>query len=36
MSVGGALVAVSVWLNKLYTRLKAEKDLPQLASVVVL
>uniref|UniRef100_A0ACD5WFG3 Uncharacterized protein n=1 Tax=Avena sativa TaxID=4498 RepID=A0ACD5WFG3_AVESA len=36
MSVGGALVAVAVWLNKLYARLKAEKDLPQLASVVVL
>ncbi|XP_020148765.1 uncharacterized protein [Aegilops tauschii subsp. strangulata] len=36
MSVGGALVAVSVWLNKLYARLKREKDLPQLASVVVL
>ncbi|KAE8794036.1 pentatricopeptide repeat-containing protein [Hordeum vulgare] len=36
MSVGGALVAVSVWLNKLYARVKREKDLPQLASVVVL
>jgi hypothetical protein len=29
-------VAVSVWLNKLYDRLKGDEDLPQLASVVVL
>ncbi|CAL4945193.1 unnamed protein product [Urochloa decumbens] len=36
MSVGGALVAVSVWLNKLYDRLKGDEDLPQLVSVVVL
>ncbi|KAF0912268.1 hypothetical protein E2562_013951 [Oryza meyeriana var. granulata] len=36
MSVGGSLVAVSVWLNKLYDRLKGDEDLPQLASVVVL
>ncbi|XP_066365044.1 pentatricopeptide repeat-containing protein At1g74850, chloroplastic-like isoform X1 [Miscanthus floridulus] len=36
MSVGGALVAVSVWLNKLYDRLVEDEDLPQLASVVVL
>ncbi|KAG8098809.1 hypothetical protein GUJ93_ZPchr0013g37425 [Zizania palustris] len=36
MSVGGALVAVSVWLNKLYDQLKGDEDLPQLASVVVL
>lgn len=36
LSVGGALVAVSVWLNKLYDRLIGDEDLPQLASVVVL
>jgi hypothetical protein len=34
--VGGALVAVSAWLNKLYDRLKEDDELPQLASVVVL
>jgi hypothetical protein len=36
MSVGGALVAVSAWLNKLYDRLKEDEELPELASVVVL
>ncbi|XP_072969958.1 pentatricopeptide repeat-containing protein At1g74850, chloroplastic [Typha angustifolia] len=35
MSVGGALTAVSVWLNSIYDRFKRGDDLPHLASVVV-
>jgi hypothetical protein len=34
--MGGTLVVVSVWLNKLYDRLVEDEDVPQLAYVVVL
>lgn len=35
MSVGGALTAVSVWLNDMLAGFKGGDDLPQLATVVV-
>nr|CAD1839520.1 unnamed protein product [Ananas comosus var. bracteatus] len=35
MSIGGALTAVSVWLNDIYDRFKRGDDLPHLASVAV-
>lgn len=35
MSVGGALTAVSVWLNNIYDMFTSGEDLPQLAAVVV-
>ncbi|KAK1291681.1 Pentatricopeptide repeat-containing protein [Acorus calamus] len=35
MSIGGALTAISVWLNNIHERLRNRDDLPQLAAVVV-
>ncbi|XP_043723475.1 pentatricopeptide repeat-containing protein At1g74850, chloroplastic [Telopea speciosissima] len=35
MSVGGALTAISVWLNNVYCMFKNGEDLPHLAAVVV-
>ncbi|KAJ8637272.1 hypothetical protein MRB53_011539 [Persea americana] len=35
MSVGGALTAISVWLNDIYEMFTSGEDLPQLATVVV-
>uniref|UniRef100_A0A1D1ZB86 Pentatricopeptide repeat-containing protein At1g74850, chloroplastic n=2 Tax=Anthurium amnicola TaxID=1678845 RepID=A0A1D1ZB86_9ARAE len=35
MSVGGALTAISTWLNDVHGKLRSGDDLPQLAAVVV-
>ncbi|MCL7025609.1 hypothetical protein MKW94_022369 [Papaver nudicaule] len=35
MSVGGALIATSVWLNNVHDMFKNKEDLPHVASVVV-
>ncbi|XP_020522408.1 pentatricopeptide repeat-containing protein At1g74850, chloroplastic isoform X2 [Amborella trichopoda] len=35
MSVGGALTALSIWLNDMHDKLANGDDLPQLASIVV-
>ncbi|XP_042502341.1 pentatricopeptide repeat-containing protein At1g74850, chloroplastic [Macadamia integrifolia] len=35
MSVGGALTAISVWLNNVYGMFKNGEDLPHLAAIVV-
>lgn len=35
MSVGGALTAISIWLNDIYERVRRGDDLPNLATVVV-
>ena len=35
MSVGGALTAISMWLNDIHNKLGGADDLPQLAAIVV-